>query len=128
MTTPRPRRRYPDADRAAALAALDANGGNVDATARQLNIPRMTLSDWASGRRNPVGADMRDAAKQNLADALEAWAVKLIGIDPTTLPNLTLRDVAVAVGISIDKVLLLRGQPNAITLTTAGPDPSAMTD
>ena len=40
------RRSYSDAERAEALAVLDANAGNVERTARHLGLPRKTLEGW----------------------------------------------------------------------------------
>jgi transcriptional regulator of acetoin/glycerol metabolism len=49
-TAGRRRPRRGDECRAAALAALEANRGNVARTARQLGLPRKTLEGWARGR------------------------------------------------------------------------------
>jgi 8-oxo-dGTP pyrophosphatase MutT (NUDIX family) len=43
------RRHYSDEERAEALAVLDANAGNLKRTARDLDIPRATLQEWAGG-------------------------------------------------------------------------------
>src|SRR5438876_453768 len=52
----RPRRRtkrnaYTGDDMVFALRALEANGGNVTRTARELGIPIATLHQWARGKR-----------------------------------------------------------------------------
>ncbi len=44
------KRRYSDQEKAEALAALDANGGNLLKTSEQIGIPRQTIQEWASGR------------------------------------------------------------------------------
>lgn len=106
---PRARRRYTDAFRASALAALDANGGNVERTARDLDLPRKTVEGWAQGRTD-VPADLRHEKRQELAEAVEDCIRRLCG-------GIAVREgdpvdkVAVAVGILTDKLLLLRDRP-----------------
>lgn len=54
--------RYTDEQVAQALAALELNGGNVKATARELNIPRATLQLWRDRVPEPAGTIRRDYA------------------------------------------------------------------
>ena len=109
------RRRYSDAFRSAALAALDANRGNLERTARELKVPKSTLEGWAKGTRNPVDPQLRTQKKADLADELEAFVLRLCQIRPEQLRNLTVKDAAIAIGVGIDKLLLLRGKPNQHT-------------
>lgn len=106
----RARRSYTDRDKAAALAALDINGGNESETARQLGIPRITLHEWAEGRVNRDVSEFRREKKAELAEILEELALnlaeKMLRSD---------RASGVDLGIVIDKLLLLRGEPNAIS-------------
>lgn len=115
MSTPRPRRRYPDAQRAAALAALAANGGNLQRTARELDIPESTLEGWAKETRNPVGPELREQKKADLTGTMEDLAHKLAGCIAGKLDQMAPRDAAVALGITIDKLLLLKGLPTSIS-------------
>lgn len=108
MLTRTTRRRYSDEFRAAALALLDANGGNLDRAARQLKVPRKTLAGWASGRNNPVPAELRHQKRADLTAALEQHIAALCGIRPEHVENLNLKDAAIAMGIAVDKYLLLR--------------------
>lgn len=113
----KPKREYTDAERAEALAALASNGGNISRTAAQLKIPRMTLSTWA-GKGDDVSdelAALKERAQGNLASALEGVAWRLVGVMPEKLEAASLRDVATALGITVDKIQLLRGEPTAIT-------------
>ena len=41
-------RKYTAAERAARLAVLKANGGNLARTARETGVPRTTLQSWAA--------------------------------------------------------------------------------
>jgi hypothetical protein len=104
------RRNYSDEDRANALAALDANGGNLMRTARQLGTPRKTLAEWARGRVPAAVADLRHQKRGDLADRLEAVAHELLDALPAKIKDAPLNQLAVALGILIDKLILLRRQ------------------
>lgn len=106
----RTRRRYPDEFRASALATLDANGGNLDRTARQLNVPRKTLAGWAGGQNNPVVAELRHQKKADLVGDLTQFVSALCGVRPDQVKDLNFKDAAVAMGIAVDKLLLLQEQ------------------
>lgn len=112
-----PRRRYSDEDRANALAALAANEGNVNHTANQLGIPAKTLESWAKGQRHPEAAQLCEEKKPELADALEEVARKLADAMPGKVADAGLRDTAIALGIAVDKMRLLREAPTSITQT-----------
>jgi transposase-like protein len=105
------RRRCDDEFRAAALAALAANGGNLKRTARQLGLPRKTLEGWASGRTRLPPANLRHQKKGRLADALECIARQLLdeASRPENIAAASLVDLAVMMGVVVDKMLLLRG-------------------
>lgn len=115
-------RRYSDEERANALAALAANGGNVKRTAKQLKIPEKTLANWAKGVSHPEAAKTGDQKKGDMADAFDriAWAV-LEGLTPECLQVAIQKgDIAklgTLAGICVDKALLLRGRATTITRT-----------
>lgn len=108
------RRRYSDDERAAALAALAANGGNVQGTAKQLDLPERTLNHWANGRVNPTVAKNGEERKKDLAAAIEDLAHKLVGhcSKDGTISKASLVQAATALGIAVDKLQALRsGSP-----------------
>jgi Transposase len=111
------KRRYTDEERGASLAALAANAGNVKRTARELGIPEVTLRHWSTGSRHPEAVTMGAQKKGPLADKLEevAWALagKLPGSDCSDV-----QATAVALGILVDKLQVLRGLPSSITGAT----------
>lgn len=117
MARKRSNRTFTDEDRAAALAALDANGGNVSHTARQLDIPRKTLEGWAKGIVTPPPPELRQQKKGDLADSLAELADKLAGGITNKIGDASLQAMAVALGIVIDKYLLLKGLPTTISKT-----------
>jgi transposase-like protein len=102
------RQHYTDEQRANALAALAANGGNVKRTAKQIAVPRKTLSHWKSGRVHPEVAKLGHQKQGDLADKLEGLAHRLVEAMPAKIEAASLHHVAVAFGIVVDKMLLLR--------------------
>jgi transposase-like protein len=108
------RRRYTDEQRASALAALEANAGDVRKTARELNIPEATLRQWKHGLRHPESVQMSAAQKPPLAEALREVARQLLESIPGKIGESSLSQVAVAMGIAVDKAQLLEGKPTGI--------------
>ena len=106
------RRSYSDAERATALAALEANGGNIGRTSRELGLPRATLQNWS---RREAAPDLGHQKRGELAEALADVAWRLAGAIPSKLDAANLQQVAVSLGIVIDKMQLLKGMPTAIT-------------
>jgi len=109
------RRSYSDEDKAVALAALEANGGNKQRTAKDLCIPKSTLTEWAngSGAKN-AETELRHQKKADLANELEAIAHQLAGAMGDKIANANLQQTATSLGITIDKMQLLRGKPTGI--------------
>lgn len=130
------RREYTNEERAACLAALHANGGNVAKTARECGVPRMTLQHWAgltngdedasssekepavpsSSPPRPCGlTELVEIAKATLAEKFDAMAHKFLGVADGKADDLNAKDAMVAAGIAVDKMRLLRNEPTAIT-------------
>jgi transposase-like protein len=108
------KRRYSDDDRATAIAAVTANGGNVGLTARQLGIPEATVRQWVKEQRHPEAAKMSEQKRGPLADSCERIAWKLAGRVEETADKAPINHAAVAFGIMVDKMRLLRDQPTTI--------------
>lgn len=103
------KRQYSDDDKATALAALDANEGNVKRTATQLEMPHKTLDDWAQGRKqNPAVAELRNRKKGTLAEKFDNLAHSLVDAMPAKIAKATLSQCAVTAGIAVDKGMRLR--------------------
>lgn len=107
-------RTYTDVEKAEALLAVDANGGNVSLTARQLGIPGRTLATWVKGRVHPEIVKSCEAKRAPLADRLEELAHKLIDAIPGKIEKAKMQEVSVSAGIALDKMRLLRDQPTGI--------------
>jgi transposase-like protein len=109
------KQQYSDDDKANALAALQANGGNTSLTARQLGIPRATLINWSNGNGvHPVVSEIGQVKKEALADRLEDVAHRLVDAMPDKIKDANLQQVTVSMGIAVEKMRLLREQPTSI--------------
>jgi transposase-like protein len=122
------RRRYSDEERAQALAALAANGGNISLTAKQLDIPIKTLSNWANGIRHPESAQMGNEKKKLMADVLEEIAWKLIDAIPGKVKKAPLGQTVTSMAIAVDKMRLLRNLPTELPGAAQALDLSKLTD
>lgn len=110
------RARYSDEEKATALAALDANGGNIARTARALGIPDSTLRGWAGGRGvNEKIPQLRAQKKRDIAEGLREIAWLLIDAIPDKINRGSLKDLFLGLGIAIDKLQLLEGKPTERT-------------
>jgi transposase-like protein len=104
--------KYSDDEKASALTLLAVNNGNVKRTARTLGIPRSTLTAWAQARG--IGARVTELChlkKGTLADKFEEVARAMLdgAMSPAKIEDAPLKDVMLAVGICIDKMVMLRG-------------------
>jgi transposase-like protein len=103
------RRRYSDETRAAALAALQANGGNVARTAAQIGVGEDALRTWARGLRHPEARQMSVVKTEPLAEAFERLARLMLAVATEGADQLDAKDAMIAAGIATDKVIALRG-------------------
>ena len=114
----KPRRAYSEADKASALTALKANGGNISATAADTGIPRATLTKWRDGlgvnadvsvkcqqKEEELGSIFEKVCRTYLSRALDAQAVA----------DSRGKDAVIAAATALDKLRLLRGEPSVIT-------------
>jgi transposase-like protein len=107
----RRRRRYSDLDRATALAALAANGGNVGRTAHHLGIPRGTLQRWIDAGQPGEMGKLVAGQKTRLADKLDELARALLNVTDEKIRRAGLLGCVKAAAIAVDKMLLLQGRP-----------------
>ena len=115
------RRQYTDAERAAALAALDANADNVRRTARETGIPHGTLRRWARGEGvTRAGAQLRTQKGADLADLYETHIRGVWGLLETKAKDATYAQIATTIGILTDKMVALRALGRAESDRGAG--------
>lgn len=113
------RRSFSDNDKAAALAALDANGGNVYRTAKELNVPRSTLQEWANGRVSHDMPELRQQKRQDLHELFLNEIYAIANLLPSKREDATYSQLATAAGIFTDKLQLLTGKATQRTETSA---------
>jgi transposase-like protein len=106
----RQRREYTPDERAAAMAALDANSGNVGRTATQLGIPEPTLRGWTKRPESPPLRALHEQKRNDLAGSLDrlAWRLVREARSKDKIKGASLSQVMVAFGIAVDKAALLR--------------------
>lgn len=106
-------RDYPEDLKAAVINAIEQNGGNVLATSKLFNLPRDTVNYWWHHSDRYV--EIKHGKALSLADKLEnlanSTADSLLEHDFSVVAA---RDKATVMGIAIDKMQLLRGQPTEI--------------
>jgi hypothetical protein len=113
-------RTFTDDEVAGALATLQANGGNAKRTADTLGISRTTLRGWAGRHDNTpqpkqVSAELVRDKSVELANNLEALALKSVGLADEKVVTASYKDLLIGAGIAIEKVQLLRGRPTQRT-------------
>jgi transposase-like protein len=102
--------RYSDEQRAAVLAALDANGGNLTRTARETGVPRQTIQTWAGQRDGqPISAEVRQENRLTLADLIRAELDAIFEAMPGKRQNADYKTLGTVAGILSDKLTLLDG-------------------
>src|ERR1700722_18966627 len=122
-------KRYSDAQRAEAMAALAANGGPdrngaIARTAKELGIPRATLRNWARSKRHPEALPSAATILLPLADRLESLAHKIVGFleDETKLKAAPYSALVSGLSATVDKMRLLREQATSLSAQTVDPE------
>jgi len=123
----RRQRAYTEGAKAAALAVLDANGGNVSLAMRDLadaDIPRSTLRSWAKNRDGAAPAETRHEKRIEAADVYRSIESKAGGLLDRALDIIAPATVAgdpryltalnTVAGTATDKRQLLTNGPTVI--------------
>jgi hypothetical protein len=116
----RPKRHYSDQDRAAALAAYDAEPptpGRQTRAANVAGVPRESLRAWLRDRENAAPANVRQETTEALSDMFDRVCRTALGMAAGAMQGdaepARLKDYMVAAAIAVDKAQLLIGQPTA---------------
>lgn len=109
-------RQYSDEDRATACALLEANGypqkkGAMNKTSKATGIPPSTLRGWFTEQNNPPPTKLRDEKKIDIAEALKNELAEIFQAMHTTRPEASYRELSTALGIVIEKIALVSGDP-----------------
>jgi hypothetical protein len=81
-------------------------------------MPHNTLRSWFHAVHNPPPSELRQEKKRELIEELKDLAYKLAGAMPDKIIDATLQQTAISLGIVIDKMQLLSGQPTLIVELT----------
>ena len=90
---------YTEAFRTEALVRLAINGHDYDKTAEELGVASRSLRNWET-----------QMPRMTIPELLDRAIEKLLAIVPTTMPA---KEWAIALGILLDKYLLLQGEPTS---------------
>lgn len=114
-------RAYTDDNRAHAMVAYYANGGNLRRTAAQVGIPVTTLRKWAKDGVKPADPRRVLTVGATLDAKLEAWIDQALAIDPASFPMTSFLEHVQAICLLVDMVVKLREgcQPVAAQLAAA---------
>lgn len=106
---------YSEDKKAETLALLAANGGKLRETAKQAGVPYPTLQKWANVEAKPEVAQKVTTKKASMADEAERVAKLLLGDMASTEKRKAapLSSLAMAFGVTVDKMRLLRGESTA---------------
>jgi transcriptional regulator with XRE-family HTH domain len=113
------RKTYDDKFRTNAVLMAEAladSKGALAKAAKHMKVPHSTLSRWARGKQNPPPSQLVHEKREELVDRLEDMAHTLLdamGLDIEANGVDAVR-AATAMGITIDKIQLLKGEPTGI--------------
>jgi hypothetical protein len=112
------RKTYDDKFRASAVVMLQAAGypdkiGSLAYVAKNLKVPSMTLSRWYHRTNGAHPNEVVLQEKRALSDRLEELAHKLIDVALIASGDdgVSVQQAAVSLGIVVDKMQLLKGEP-----------------
>jgi transposase-like protein len=110
------RPRYTDDFRAQAIALLQANGwpdkkGALVKTAASLDIAHQTLSRWAMKVQNPPPPELVQEKSADLATVIRTELDAIFLSLPHVRSTANYKELMTGVGILIDKLQLLQGNP-----------------
>ncbi len=100
--------KYTNETKANALLTLEANGGNVNATAKQLGIPMPTLRCWSLGQGTGEEVQkLMKARRRPLLDRMEDVLHLILDQIPAKITAAPLPHLITAMGVVADKMALL---------------------
>lgn len=109
------RSKYSEEDRARCYVVLQANGGNVKAAARELELPVTTVRRWRGEfeAEGPPDLDVVEEAVEDYLGEMEKIRNKALRLLDAKLPEASAKDTATIFGILDDKVSRARGIADA---------------
>jgi transposase-like protein len=124
-------RRFSDKDKAAVLATLAANGGNLKRTARECNVLPATVRRWrdqARAGQGPPEEAVQEAVTEFVSAAARVRDLALVSLEQKIREgSLKGSELITTVGVLDDKIRLATGQPTSRTeAASALPPPDAL--
>lgn len=110
--------------RAKVLAHLEANRGNVARTARAFGISTRVVARWRDkynddpendSRRGREARELLPQERAELSERLEQFVHEALDSTEKKIAAANLQQLFVAIGISLDKMQLLKGRPTSIS-------------
>ena len=95
----------------AQAAGYPEKKGALTRAAKKCGVPLATLSRWVRSIQNPPPPELVSIKKTDIVDFLKAEITGALHEMPNARPDADYRALAVAVGIMVDKVQLLTGEP-----------------
>lgn len=108
---------YRDEDKAAVLAVLAANGGNIKRTARETGIPITTVRRWSSpGSTPPPAEKVQEAVDEFVKRAEAIREMALVKLESAVAAGeVSARDLITVIGVLDDKLTRAKGLPTQRT-------------
>lgn len=117
------RRRYSDDERAMFIAMLDKEGypdtlGALKKVSDFAGIHTNVLRRWWKGTQNPPPTELVTQKKEEINERLRQVVHKIIDVLPDAIEEASPRDLFTGLGIAIDKLQLVSGEPTERTANT----------
>jgi len=112
--------RWSDEFRAMSVVMLEAEGypqrkGALMEVAKTLKVPKSTLSRWYTGKSNPPPPETVTIKKEQIIAMLKGEIGAALNEMPKARPDADYRELATTIGILVDKLQLLEGEPTSRT-------------
>lgn len=124
---------YTDREKCIAIVTYETckrNATRAAAVCREfygINASADQITRWYNGVGiRPEVREQAEELKLETADMLESAVRKMLSVVPEKTSGANLAQIMVGVGIGVDKMLLLRGQPNQIIQEDDGPTRARM--
>lgn len=88
-----------------------ANGGALAQVSQHLKVPHNTLRNWYVQKHNPAPSELRLQKGFDLSEMLQNEIVAALGEMEKTRPDAMYKELGTVVGIFMDKLANLHGQP-----------------
>jgi hypothetical protein len=112
---------YTAEQKANALILLATNKGNLARTARDTGLPRKTISAWAKGKHiQGVTPEIMQSKTDEIVEKLDRNIALYLeaGADEVKIAKASLKDISIAMAVSLDKKQLLMNRPTQIMQTS----------